>query len=186
MATTANEAVGSMGTDTPLAVLSERPQLLFNYFKQLFAQVTNPAVDSIREEIVMASETAVGPEGNVLEPGPECCRQLALPSPILTNDELARIRALDGGPAARGLKAIKLPTLFDPKGDGAALRRALEDLRWKVSECIAEGFNLIVLSDRVHDAEAAPIPSLLTISPFHPPPPPHPPPTPCPILPHNA
>src|SRR6266849_1947311 len=167
MAATANEAVGSMGTDTPLAVLSERPQLLFNYFKQLFAQVTNPPVDAIREEIVMASETSIGPEGNLLEPGPECCRQLGLPAPILTNDELARIRALDGGPAARGLKAVKLPTLFDPKGDGAALRRALEDLRWKASECIAEGFNLLVLSDRGHDAGWAPIPSLLAVAAVH-------------------
>ncbi|HUJ24535.1 MAG TPA: glutamate synthase central domain-containing protein, partial [Myxococcales bacterium] len=167
MATTGNEAVGSMGTDTPLAVLSERPQLLFNYFCQLFAQVTNPAVDGIREEIVMAAETSVGPESNLLEAGPESCRQLAIPSPILTNDELARIRALDGSPAARGLKAVKLPTLFDPKGDGASLRKALEDLRWKASECIAEGFNLLVLSDRGHDAEAAPIPSLLAVAAVH-------------------
>src|SRR5205814_2664257 len=141
MAGTANEAVGSMGTDTPLAVLSERPQPLFNYFQQLFAQVTNPPVDAIREEIIMASETSIGPEGNLLEPGPECCRQLALPAPILTNDELARIRALDGGSGTNGLKAVKLPTLFDPKGDGAALRRALEDRRWKAPECIAEGLN---------------------------------------------
>src|SRR6266581_1466223 len=161
------EAVGSMGTDTPLAVLSERPQLLFNYFKQLFAQVTNPPVDCIREEIIMASETSIGPEGNLLDPGPECCRQLALPAPILTNDELARIRALDGGPGTNGLKAVKLPTLFDPKGDGAALRRALEDLRWKASECIAEGFNLLVLSDRGHDADSAPIPSLLAVAAAH-------------------
>ncbi|HZR11072.1 MAG TPA: glutamate synthase large subunit, partial [Myxococcales bacterium] len=167
MATTGNEAVGSMGTDTPLAVLSERPQLLFNYFQQLFAQVTNPPVDAIREELIMSSETSVGPEANLLEAGPECCRQLALPSPILTNDELARIRSLDGGPASRALKTIKLPTLFNPKGDGAGLRSALEDLRWKVSECIAEGFNLIVLSDRGHDAEAAPIPSLLAVSAVH-------------------
>src|ERR1700737_2419322 len=101
MATTANEAVGSMGTDTPLAVLSERPRPLFDYFKQLFAQVTNPPVDAIREEIIMASDTTIGPEANLLEPGPESCRQLALSSPILTNDELARIRSLDGGPAGR-------------------------------------------------------------------------------------
>src|SRR2546425_6115258 len=167
MATTGNEAVGSMGTDTPLAVLSERPQLLFNYFKQLFAQVTNPPVDGIREEIIMSSETSIGPEGNLLEPGPESCRQLALPSPILTNDELARIRALDGGPGTHGFKAVKLPTLFKPGGDGASLRSALEDLRWKASECIAEGFNLLVLSDRGHDAEAAPIPSLLAVSAVH-------------------
>jgi len=167
MATTGNEAVGSMGTDTPLAVLSERPQLLFNYFKQLFAQVTNPPVDAIREEIIMSSETTIGPEGNLLEPGPDSCRQLALPSPILTNDELARIRALDGGPGTHGFKAVKLPTLFKPGGDGASLRSALEDLRWKASECIAEGFNLLVLSDRGHDAESAPIPSLLAVSAVH-------------------
>ncbi|TMA10302.1 MAG: glutamate synthase subunit alpha [Deltaproteobacteria bacterium] len=167
MATTGNEAVGSMGTDTPLAVLSERPQLLFNYFKQLFAQVTNPPVDAIREEIIMSSETTIGPEGNLLEPGPDSCRQLALPSPILTNDELARIRSLDGGPGTHGFKAVKLPTLFKPGGDGASLRSALEDLRWKASECIAEGFNLLVLSDRGHDAEAAPIPSLLAVSAVH-------------------
>src|SRR3954463_4719021 len=167
MATTGNEAVGSMGTDTPLAVLSERPQPLFNYFSQLFAQVTNPPVDGIREELIMASETSIGPEGNLLEPGPECCRQLALPSPILTNDELARIRALEGRAGTNGLKAVKLPTLFNPKGDGTSLRSALEDLRWKASECIAEGFNLIVLSDRGNDADSAPIPALLAVAAVH-------------------
>ncbi|MFL5398673.1 MAG: glutamate synthase large subunit, partial [Myxococcales bacterium] len=167
MATTGNEAVGSMGSDTPLAVLSERPQPLFNYFSQLFAQVTNPPVDGIREEIIMAAETTIGPEVNLLEPGPECARQLALPSPILTNDELGRIRALDGGPGTSGLKAVKLPTLFNPKGDGTSLRSALEDLRWKASECIAEGFNLIVLSDRGNDADSAPIPALLAVAAVH-------------------
>jgi glutamate synthase (NADPH/NADH) large chain len=167
MAATGNEAIGSMGTDTPLAVLSERPQLLFNYFSQLFAQVTNPPVDSIREEIIMAADTTVGPEGNLLEPGPESCRQLALPTPILTNEELARILSLDGGAAAKGLKTIKLPTLFDPKGDGVSLRKALDDLRWQVSECINEGYNILVLSDRGHDAAAAPIPSLLALSTVH-------------------
>src|SRR5712671_5585604 len=164
MATTANEAVGSMGTDTPLAVLSERPRPLFDYFKQLFAQVTNPPVDAIREEIIMASDTAIGPEANLLEPGPESCRQLGLSTPILTNDELAKIRRLDGRSEVSGLRAVKLPTLYNPKGDGAALRSALEDLRWKVSECLAEGFNVIVLSDRGHDADNAPIPSLLAVS----------------------
>jgi len=164
MATTGNEAVGSMGTDTPLAVLSDRPRPLFDYFKQLFAQVTNPAVDAIREEIIMASDTTIGPEANLLEPGPESCRQLGLPTPILTNDELAKIRRLDGRPEFSGLRAVKLPTLYNPKGDGAALRSALEDLRWKVSECLAEGFNVIVLSDRGHDADNAPIPSLLAVS----------------------
>ncbi|MGZ6142419.1 MAG: glutamate synthase central domain-containing protein, partial [Myxococcales bacterium] len=161
MATTGNEPIGSMGTDTPLAVLSERPQPIFNYFKQLFAQVTNPPVDAIREEIVMMSETALGPEANLLEPGPESCRQLALPSPILSNEELERIRGLDG---LSGLRAVTLPILFNPREDGAGLRKALEDLRWTVSECIAEGYNTIILSDRGHDAERAPIPALLACS----------------------
>src|ERR1043166_7599115 len=88
MALNGQEAVGSMGTDTPLAVLSERPQLLFNYFKQLFAQVTNPPIDAIREDLVMSTDTTVGPEANMLEPAPECARQIRLPSPILTNEQL--------------------------------------------------------------------------------------------------
>jgi len=164
MAATGNEPVGSMGTDTPLAVLSMNPQPLFDYFKQLFAQVTNPPVDSIREELIMSSETSVGPEGNLLEPGPESCRQLALPSPTLTNEELERIRGLDGGQRSKGLRAMTLPILFNPEGDGAGLRKALEDLRWKISECIAEGYNIIILSDRGHDETHAPIPSLLAVS----------------------
>ena len=161
MAATGNESVGSMGTDTPLAVLSERPQPLFNYFKQLFAQVTNPPVDAIREEIVMMTEAAIGPEANLLEPGPESCRQLELPSPILSNDELERIRALDG---VNGLRSVTLPILYNPLENGAGLRKALEDLRWSVSECLAEGYNCIILSDRGHDADRAPIPSLLACS----------------------
>jgi glutamate synthase (NADPH/NADH) large chain len=164
MATDGTEGIGSMGTDTPLAVLSEKPQPLFNYFKQLFAQVTNPPVDAIREEIIMAVETAVGPEGNLLEPGPEAARQLSLPSPVIRNEDLEKMRALDGGPGSKGLRAITLPILFRAAEGGAALRRALEDLRWKASECIAEGYNLLILSDRGHDAENAPIPSLLAVA----------------------
>jgi glutamate synthase (ferredoxin) len=167
MATDGTEPIGSMGTDTPLAVLSEKPQPLFNYFQQLFAQVTNPPVDAIREEIIMASETSVGPEGNLIEPGPEAARQLALPGAVLRNEELEKIRALDGGPVARGLRAITLPMLFRARDGGSGLRKALEDLRWKVSECIAEGYNLILLSDRGHDAEDSPIPSLLAVSAVH-------------------
>ncbi len=160
-----------MGTDTPLAVLSERPQPLFSYFKQLFAQVTNPPVDAIREEIIMAAETAVGPEGNLLEPGPECARQLALPSPVLRNEDLEQIRNLDGGAGSKGLKAITLPMLFRAKRRRRrACARRIEDLRWKASECIAEGYNIIILSDRGHDAEDAPIPSLLAVVGGAPPP----------------
>ena len=90
MATDGNEAIGSMGSDTPLAVLSERPQLLYNYFKQLFAQITNPPVDAIREELIMSTDTTVGPEANMLEPTPECARQIKLPSPILTNKRIGK------------------------------------------------------------------------------------------------
>ncbi len=164
LATDGVEPTGSMGNDAPLAVLSERPQPLFNYFKQLFAQVTNPPVDSIREELIMSGETSVGPEGNLLEPLPECARQLSLPSPVLRNVDLEKIRALDGGVASKGLQAVTLPMLFHAAGGGAALRKALEDLRWKASECIAEGNNIIILSDRGHDAENAPIPSLLAVA----------------------
>ncbi len=167
MASEGTEPIGSMGTDTPLAVLSENPQLLFSYFKQLFAQVTNPPVDAIREEIIMAIETAVGPEGNLLEADPECCRQLSLPTPVLRNEELEKIRACDGGEASRGLKTITLPILFNAAAGGAGLRKALEDLRFKASECIAEGYNIIVLSDRGHDADDAPIPSLLAVAAVH-------------------
>jgi glutamate synthase (ferredoxin) len=167
MATDGTEPIGSMGTDTPLAVLSEKPQPLFNYFQQLFAQVTNPPVDAIREEIIMASETSVGPEENLLEPGPGAARQLALPGAVLRNEELEKIRALDGGPASKGLRAITIPMLFRARDGGAGLRKALEDLRWRASEAIAEGYNLVVLSDRGHDADDAPIPSLLAVSAVH-------------------
>jgi glutamate synthase (NADPH/NADH) large chain len=167
MASTGAEPIGSMGTDTPLAVLSEKPQPLFDYFKQLFAQVTNPPVDALREEIIMAVETAVGPEGNLLEPAPDSCRQLALPTPVLRNEELERIRALDGGEASSGLRSITIPILFRAKDGGAGLRKALEDVRSKASECIAEGHDIIVLSDRGHDADDAPIPSLLATAAVH-------------------
>jgi len=166
MAIDGAEPIGSMGTDTPLAVLSEKPQPLFSYFKQLFAQVTNPPVDAIREELIMAVDTAVGPEGNLLEPGPESARQLSLPSAVPRNEELEKIRALDGGKGSKGLRSITLPILFKPSG-GASLRKALEDLRDRTSEAIAEGHNLIILSDRGLDAEYAPIPSLLAVSAVH-------------------
>ncbi len=167
MATGATEPIGSMGTDTPLAVLSDKPQPLFAYFKQLFAQVTNPPVDAIREEIVMAVETAVGPEGNLLEAGAQSCRQLSLPTPVLLNEELEKIRSMDGSEASRGLSSITLPILFRASDGGAGLRKAIEDLRFKASECIAEGYDVIVLSDRGHDADDAPIPSLLAVAAVH-------------------
>src|SRR5437764_9502165 len=124
MAKDGNEAVGSMGNDAALAVLSDRPQLLYNYFKQLFAQVTNPPVDSIREEIIMSMMTTVGREFNLLEPAPESCRQIKLKSPILRNEELDKLRQLEGVSGGQ-FKSITLPILYDPKGGAKSLERAL-------------------------------------------------------------
>ncbi|HEY5434015.1 MAG TPA: glutamate synthase large subunit [Candidatus Limnocylindrales bacterium] len=167
MAESGADPVGSMGNDAPLAVLSERPQLLYNYFKQLFAQVTNPPVDAIREEIIMATERSIGPEDNLLEPGDDAAHQLALPSPVLSNVELEKIRALDGGPASLGFRTITLPILFKVADNGAGLRRAIEDLRQRASEAIEEGYNQVLLSDRGHDETDAPIPALLAVSAVH-------------------
>ena len=167
MATTGTDPVGSMGNDAALAVLSARPQLLYNYFKQLFAQVTNPPVDAIREEIIMATETSIGPEDNLLEPGPRAALQLAFPSPVLSNRELEKIRQLDGGTAARGFRSITLPILFRASENGHGLRQAIDDVRRRASEAIAEGYNLIILSDRGHDEKDAPIPALLAVSAVH-------------------
>jgi glutamate synthase (NADPH/NADH) large chain len=167
MAATGTEPVGSMGNDAALAVLSERPQVLYSYFKQLFAQVTNPPIDAIREEIITASEMAIGPEGNLLEPGPEAAHQLELPSPVLSNEELEKIRHLSESDDPHGFKAITLPTLYRVAGGGAALRKAIEQLRDRASEAIAEGYNVIILSDRGHDENEAPIPALLAVSAVH-------------------
>ncbi len=167
MATTGADPIGSMGNDAPLAVLSERPQLLYNYFKQLFAQVTNPPVDAIREEIIMATDRSIGPEANLLEPGPDAAHQVALPSPVISNAELETIRALDGGPDSHGFRTITLPILFKVADNGAGLRRAIEDLRRQASEAIAEGYNQVILSDRGHTETDAPIPALLAVSAVH-------------------
>jgi glutamate synthase (ferredoxin) len=172
MAATGTEPVGAMGNDVALAVLSERPQLLYSYFKQLFAQVTNPPIDSIREEIITATEMAIGPEGNLLQPGPEAAHQLELPSPVLSNEELEKIRHLSTGdasgrPDGHGFKAITLPILYQVADGGAGLRKAIEALRDRASEAIAEGHNIIILSDRGHNADEAPIPALLAVSAVH-------------------
>ncbi len=176
MGTDGVEAVGSMGTDTPLAVLSERPQLLYNYFKQLFAQVTNPPVDSIREELIMSAETIIGGERNLLDPTPESARQLRLPSPILTNDDLARLKRLDG---SAGFKTAVLSTLFPAReaaspeapdrGEGGAggLRRAMDELRAGADRAIEQGCGLLLLSDRGVRDERAAIPALLAVSGVH-------------------
>ncbi|OGX06311.1 MAG: glutamate synthase subunit alpha [Omnitrophica WOR_2 bacterium GWA2_47_8] len=163
MAVGGEEAIGSMGTDTPLAVLSYRPQLLFNYFKQLFAQVTNPPVDAIREEVVMAEDVMLGAEGNLLDETPQHCHRLRLKRPILTNEDLEKIRHLDQG----NLKAITFPTVFE-KSDGAAgLEKALEELFKQVDRAIDEGYSIFILSDREINKDHVPMPSLLACSALH-------------------
>jgi glutamate synthase (ferredoxin) len=163
MARDGAEAVGSMGTDTPLAVLSNRPQLLFNYFKQLFAQVTNPPIDCIREEIIMSTVTAIGSELNLLEPSPEHARLIELKSPILTNEEFAKLKHLD----LPGFKSTTLPILFKAADGPAGLEKAMDQLCAQVSRAIAEGYNVVVLSDRGLNPEWAPIPSLLAVAGVH-------------------
>jgi glutamate synthase (ferredoxin) len=163
MALNGQEAVGSMGTDTPLAVLSDKPQLLFAYFKQLFAQVTNPPIDPIREELVMSVQTTIGPEQNLFEETPEHCQQLQLKSPILGNDELAQVKALDDG----ALRAITLPILFSTKLGGAGLRAALDELCERASDAVAQGYTILVLSDRGVSERKVPIPSLLAVAAVH-------------------
>ena len=163
MAATGAEAVGSMGNDSPPAVLSERPQLLFNYFKQLFAQVTNPPLDAIREELVTSTESFIGSEQNLFEETPRHCRQLKLKEPVLTNQELEKIRNINVG----DIRSITLPTLFGLDDGVGALERALEELCGKASQAIRDGCSIIILSDRGVDSNHAPIPSLLATSAVH-------------------
>jgi glutamate synthase domain-containing protein 2/glutamate synthase domain-containing protein 1/glutamate synthase domain-containing protein 3 len=163
MATDGQEAVGSMGNDTPLAVLSDRPQLLFNYFKQLFAQVTNPPLDAIREEIITSLVTTVGSEGNLLEETPQQCRLLRLEQPILTNTKLDQLRQLD----RPGFKSRTLSTLFARSEGPQGMARRLDALRAEASQAIAEGVTILILSDRGVDAQMVPIPSLLATSGVH-------------------
>ena len=163
MARDGNEAVGSMGTDTPLAVLSNKSQLLYNYFKQLFAQVTNPPIDCIREEIIMSTETAIGSEHNLLKPGPEHARLIELKSPILTNEEFAKLKHLD----LPGFKSVTLPILFRVADGPAGLERGMSELFTKVNAAVRHGYNVVVLSDRGVNAEWAPIPALLATGGVH-------------------
>ncbi|MFQ5989354.1 MAG: glutamate synthase large subunit, partial [Candidatus Methylomirabilales bacterium] len=157
------EPVGSMGTDTPLAVLSNRPQLLYNYFKQLFAQVTNPPIDAMREEIITATETMLGSERNLLVPAPESCRRIELKTPILTNDELEKLRHIN----IPDFKAVTLPILFTAHEGGPGLERAMDELCGQASHAIAGGANILILSDRGVDRWKAPIPALLAVSGLH-------------------
>ncbi|MEY4174229.1 MAG: glutamate synthase large subunit, partial [Actinomycetota bacterium] len=161
MAKSGAEPIGSMGTDTPIAVLSERPRLLFDYFQQLFAQVTNPPLDAIREEVVTSVGSTVGPEANLLAPGPDSCRQLVLPFPVIDNDELAKIIHIDDDGTRPELKSVVVSGLYRVAGGGLALKRALDAVRSEVSKAIDDGARIIVLSDRNADDVYAPIPSLL-------------------------
>jgi len=163
MAADGQEAVGSMGNDAPLAVLSDRPQLLYNYFKQLFAQVTNPPLDAIREEIITSMITTLGSEGNLLDETPEQCRLLRLEYPVLGNADLARIKAIN----RPGLIGRTLSLLFRRADGVEGMRQRLDALRNEASTAIAEGVTLLVLSDRGVDAQWAPIPALLATSGVH-------------------
>ena len=166
-ARTATEPLGSMGTDTPIAVLSDRSRLLFDYFQQLFAQVTNPPLDAIREEVVTAIGTSIGPEANLLAPGPDSCRQLVLPFPIIDNDDLAKIIHINDDNTHQHLSAAVISGLYRVADGGAGLRSALDDVRAEVTEAIVNGARIIVLSDRNSDEVFAPIPSLLLTSAVH-------------------
>ena len=167
MARSAAEPIGSMGTDTPIAVLSDRSRLLFDYFQQLFAQVTNPPLDAIREEVVTAVGTSVGPEANLLAPGPESCRQLQLPFPVIDNDDLAKIIHINDDGTHPHLQSVVVSGLYRVADGGAGLREALANVRTLVSDAIDRGARIIVLSDRNSDEVFAPIPSLLLTSAVH-------------------
>jgi glutamate synthase (ferredoxin) len=163
MARDAVQPLGAMGADNPLAVLSHRPQLLYSYFKQLFAQVTNPPIDPIREELITSTETMVGSEGNLLDPKPESCRMIKLAGPLLTNEELEKLRHVD----RPGFKAATLPILFRTQNGTSGLEAALDTLFDAADKEISSGANVLVLSDRGINSESAPIPALLAVAGLH-------------------
>ena len=163
MGATAAEPVGSMGTDVPLACLSDRPQSLFSYFKQLFAQVTNPPIDPIREELVMSLISYIGTERNILDETPENCHTLKLPHPILTNRDLEKLRRVSSG----DLLATTLPALFRAADGERGLKHSLDDLSNRAAHAVDSGYTLLILSDRGVDATYAPIPSLLAMAAVH-------------------
>jgi glutamate synthase (ferredoxin) len=163
MAQNGIQPIGSMGTDTPLAVLSDKPQLLYNYFKQLFAQVTNPPIDPIREELITATTLTLGAEGNLIQPTPESCQQLRLSTPILKNAELTKLRRT----SLPGVKVETLPIFFTPAGGPAALEQALEALFQAADLAIEKGATILILSDKGVDRTHAPIPALLASAGLH-------------------
>jgi glutamate synthase (NADPH) large chain len=163
MASKSEEPIGSMGTDTPLACLSDKPQSLFNYFKQLFAQVTNPPIDPIREEMVMSLISYIGSERNILDEAPENCHMLKLEHPLLTNRDLEKLRRVSN----RDLLATTLPALFRASEGEAGLKRALDELCQRASRAVKAGYSLLILSDRGVDKDYAPIPCLLALAAVH-------------------
>jgi glutamate synthase domain-containing protein 2/glutamate synthase domain-containing protein 1/glutamate synthase domain-containing protein 3 len=163
MARTGVDPIGSMGNDAPLAVLSDKSQLLYSYFKQLFAQVTNPPIDANFEEIITAQGTTIGPEGNLIKPEPESCRQIRLKSPFLTNQELAKLRHIE----REGYKTATLPTIFAAEGGTAGLEQAMQTLYELADKAILDGATLLILSDRGVDVKNAAIPALLAVSGLH-------------------
>ena len=166
-ALTGSEPVGSMGTDTPIAVLSERPRLLFDYFSQMFAQVTNPPLDAIREEIVTSVGSTCGPEGNLLQATAENCKQLVLPFPIIDNDELAKIIHINDDGNFEHLKSVVVSGLYRVADGADAMRYAISEVCDRVSKAIDEGARIVVISDRNSDDTFAPLPSLLLTSAVH-------------------
>jgi glutamate synthase (NADPH/NADH) large chain len=167
MARSGYEPIGSMGTDTPIAALSKRPRLLYDYFTQMFAQVTNPPLDSIREELVTSLATTIGPEANLLEPGPASCRQIVLPYPVIDNDDLAKILSIDEDGNLPGFKAVRVSGLYRVADGGRGIRNRLTEICRHVSEAIEDGVRVLVLSDRDCTADLAPIPSLLLTAAVH-------------------
>lgn len=163
MAKDGKDPVGAMGADAPLAILSEKPQLLYNYFKQMFAQVTNPPIDSIREEMVTSTRVMLGNSGNLTDPNKTGTYALSMRTPILTNQELASIKAL----ACRRMKSVTLPILFDPSKGVDGMREALKELCEKAEEAARTDQNVLILSDRGVDANHAPIPALLAVAAVH-------------------
>jgi len=167
MALSGTEAIGSMGTDTPIAALSERPRMLFDYFSQLFAQVTNPPLDAIREEIVTSLASIIGPEGNLLDALPGHARQVVLPFPVIDNDELAKILHINADGTLPEFAAARIKGLYNVAGGGAALEKRLQEIFNEVDALIRQGKRFIVLSDRDSTASMAPIPSLLLCAAVH-------------------
>lgn len=167
MARSGAEPIGSMGSDTPVAALSDRSRLLFDYFTQLFAQVTNPPLDAIREELVTSLAGKIGPEGNLLTPGPASCRQIVLPFPVLDNDQLAKIIHVNRDGDFPGYASHTVQGLYRVDGGGEELAGRLEEICAEVSEAIEAGARVLVLSDRHSNAELAPIPSLLLTGAVH-------------------